>query len=435
MRRLFGRISGPIVIERGVELPDLAIEKDERGELTWRSIFDTVMDLRATHAIPTETFAALALGEPNERSWFAASAANFEAERSSRDLFLSAEDFSWITPCPREGLLANFVMRRVLRDLLRRGGEHDEGRHREDTGCLLDFCKEKEALSKSLRTGDICRACLTRLREAGADDELLRQVMRISEEIRRASLDAGIYVAAGVIPFAALPFPVAVTRHRVAVERDGLRRFLALLDHFDCLVRYAVVTGHAVRGEQLGLGDRPTSLGSWVQKLADVTSIEGISEVRALIESEKVVKLRNDTKHGYLPAANEDLVPHTELLARVLPQMEQHFQRLLELRLLFVERAALSEGQWSLSVRRLQGSNTFHEPESISLDRDPREAGMKNDGRVMLQATDDHGGERFLDLHPWIQQRSCPACNHTRLLIIDGVEYLDPLVGHRVKLS
>lgn len=43
-------------------------------------------------------------------------------------------------------------------------------------------------------------------------------------------------------------------------------------------------------------------------------------------------------------------------------------------------------------------------------------------------------GGTWHDLHDSIVYDRCPMCDHSRMLVADGEMYLDPYVGHRVRL-
>lgn len=429
------RQAGPLRIDVAATPIDLG----SQTVLDWPDIFDSIARHREAEARPASEYVVLLVGRRNELNWFAASGADYssghlhgERRHSDHDVFVAVEDFSWITSCPGPAVYLHFVLKKVLDAELRSKGIRPEDlRHQKATGCLFDFCATKTELATKLRTADICPRCLSTIESAGIDEGLLRQIVALGEHIRRSTIATSSYLPT-TPAFETLPFPLAVTKHRVTVEAPGLRRTLRLLDHFDSLVRYAVFVESLVQNEPLEVPDRP-SLGWWVDRLAPLKKNDGVATVLRLANQGKVVKLRNELRgHGYVHDDDDAYIQHGRELEQTLTEIELALRPVIERgELVFVESVELADGTLIAKGMRLSGSNLIHPrfEEPFLLEDD----GLRKTGEVALMSREH--GVRFQSLHPWLRRATCPECEHSRVLVFDGEQYIDVFMGHRVRLA
>ena len=57
--------------------------------------------------------------------------------------------------------------------------------HLRARGCVMDYCDEKEDIILKMRTGDVCHACLNRIKERGVNPGFLGNIFNAMENIRK----------------------------------------------------------------------------------------------------------------------------------------------------------------------------------------------------------------------------------------------------------
>jgi hypothetical protein len=403
----FTRCPGPIIVKVAGE--PTHVDGIDGRPLEWAHIFGAIRNERLRLALPATTFVYLLLCSPNENNWFAA-----EDPKDMRSGFGHLSDFSWITTAPASAIGAHYLLKGVLNSLLHEAGVDWEAMwHEEPQGCLFDFCGVKSDLALKLRTGDICGDCLSVLRSAGVTEALLRQVATLMDAQRRTAVNIGQF-SEGEPAFVRWPFPVAVTRHKVAQASNELHRLLLLLDHFDSLVRFVVVTHAVETARSLEIPDRP-SLGWWVESLALVQGdAPALQEVRRIAENESIVSIRNEMRgHGWVSSDPRSYRTEASDLERVLAQVENRLAPFLfSHRLIVPTSIALQDGQCLVRGSVLAGSNPLSPPFEIRLNN-PLAAGLTNEREVYLT---DTGMSSFKPMRPHIVSAMCPECRHERLL-------------------
>lgn len=417
---------GPIDVR--VEDMPVSLTADRDGALRWDTIFAAIRTARIGRKIPQTTFVYLLTHSPNENNWFAA-----EDDRDMRSGFGHLDDFSWITSAPASVIAAHYLLKGILNALLDEAGFAWRALwHSEPRGCLFDFCEQKSDLRLKLKTGDICGDCLSRLRQAKIPEPLLEQAAHVLDAQRRQAINT-VQFFRTESAFADWPFPVAVTRHKVAHASNHLHRLLLLLDHFDSLVRFVVLT-HGVKNRRLSdIPERP-SLGWWVECLASVHGGEpDLHEVLRIAEKESIVSLRNEKRgHGWTSVDDYAYRDETARLERILSSIERRLEQfLLGHRLVVPKSTELENGLVTVRGSVFTGSNVLA-PAFESKMPDPVSRGI-TDSRVVYLT--DARMTVFTSMAPWIVFTQCPECRHDRLLLTDGGRrYIDVLIGHRVML-
>ena len=236
--------------------------------LSWDQLFSIVAEPRGGVAcLPDGTAIFLLTPIPNELNWFGAA----RRDGAARDFFIHTDDWDWFTSAPLPTLITyeivQFIMMFGLSEAQRAllipcGDVNREFAHEQTSGCINDFCEEKRDFALKLRTADICEGCLKQLEEYGASQELLTQVVELLEVCRQAATSTARYIATKP-SFTEWAYPVALTRHKATQAREPVLRFHLLMDHFDCMVRFALFVHLAQQGSQLEHRDRP-SLGWWL---------------------------------------------------------------------------------------------------------------------------------------------------------------------------
>jgi hypothetical protein len=421
------RCPGPITV--AVDDPPVPLATAEDGTLAWDIAFTAIRAERSLRKLPPTAFVYLLTRSPNEFNWFAA-----EDETDMRSGFGHVDDFSWITTAPGSAISAHYLLKGVFNALLHEAGVDWRALwHSESRGCLFDFCEQKADLGFKLKTGDICGDCLTVLRDARIPETLLRQAANIMDAQRRRAVNTVQFFETEPA-FAHWPFPVAVTRHKVAQASNQLHRLLLLLDHFDSLVRFVVLT-HGVETGRLSMVPERPALGWWVETLASVHGGErDLQEVVRIAERESIVSLRNENRgHGWMAIDDDSYRGEATRLEGILSAIEERLTPFLSAHRLVVPKSTkLADGRFVLQGSLLTGSNILTPRFETSM-ADPVAAGINNERAVYLT---DAELSSFKSMTPWIVFTFCPECRHERLLLTDGGHrYIDVLVGHRVVLS
>jgi hypothetical protein len=403
------------------------------GRLSFNETFALLRTLRVNQGLDPSTFLFLLTHTPNESNWFAA-----EDPVCVRNGFGLVEDYSWVTAAPVSVVVAHYVLEGIFNALVTEGGiPWRKLWHAESRGCLFDFCQRKSELALKLRTADICGDCTAAFQGICIPDDLLRQAVAIMEASRRLAVNTKQWLTADP-PFQEWPFPVAITRHKVVQARNPLHRFMLLLDHFDSLVRYFYLAHEVTQGRKPELAERP-SLGWWVDRLASVLPRhDPFRSVVQIANRENVVALRNEMRaHGWISASEDAYDDEAQQLEQTLTEIEAELRPFLDTWRLVVPRTfRLREGAWDVQGDLLMGSHTLHPRFSVRL-TEPNAAGMSDQGKVFVA---DRGMQRFMPISPFIESTRCPICQNPRILISDGTtdgrfQYIDVLMGHRVKLS
>ncbi len=426
---------------------------DSRPPLSWDAIFVACRGYRVHNAIPDDECLVLLTSLPNELNWF--SSPDFGGSRS---IFIHTGQWeNFLIDGAPECAVAFQVWENVLQSLMFDSLD-DTVRNAHDPaiGCVNDMCSWKPDVRFKLRTADVCRDCLERLLERGVSVELIKQALSAFESIRGSMLFSRAYRTTG-IQEDLWPFPVAITRRKLTTSTEPLRRFLFLLDHFDSLLRTSVIfVGAAALGKQLSefiddhhLGSRP-SLGDWVaafQALASdastrslgLNSFQGdlVSRIQRVVgEADKghVVQLRNEKRgHGYCDCQDSGYRDAFEVCQPSVTEIEKLLKPvLMRLTCYHVFETRNRDGRsFEVRARQMTGSH----PDFVESVVDYEPSGLENipcaDRCYLYQSTIS----RWTGLYPYLLFQECPACRHPRVLIWDGEQYLDPYIGHRVKVT
>ncbi len=424
----FDRFAGPVKIETVDE--SISVTPDERGKLSWSELFTELGRIRRQGKVSPTTFIVLLTRTPNEKNWFAV-----QDDSEMRNGFIHVDDYRWMTNAPSEVISVHYVLKGIYNTLLAEKGVpwmhmiHDQPR-----GCLFDFCPDKRELNFKLRTADLCGDCLHVIQSAGIPDALLQQTVAIMEESRRLAINTGQFIEQKE-SFLEWPFPVAVTRHKVVQATNPLLRFMLLLDHFDCLVRFTFIAHEIENGRIPEIEPRP-SLGWWVGKLRQAVGDETLfKRVLKITEREKVVNIRNERRgHGWMSANEESYRSEAEELQKTIDHIEGELRPIIEnQRLLIPRKMEPTESCWEMEGDNLIGSHLLHPPFRIEAQSDPRSIGITKMNEIYLT---DRKMESFQKISPFLSSNICPECQHQRILLTDGgQQYIDVFMGHRVKMS
>jgi len=132
----------------------------ERREASWKILFQKSADYRKRHLIPEDQFVLLITNMPNENNWFAAL-----DEKMPYNGFIHSDDWDFYIDCSAAFPVAYEVMALVLQKQVFNGMADLRNKvHSTAIGCVSDLCMNKREIVLKLRTADICRDCMTELK-------------------------------------------------------------------------------------------------------------------------------------------------------------------------------------------------------------------------------------------------------------------------------
>lgn len=426
----------------------------EKHNFQWEELFGAMDEYRSQNNISREDLVVCVTELSNSSNWFSA----FDPE-GSNNIFVHGEEWDHYVYSERQFPIAFEAVLNVLQRKLFPDFEKLEGHpliHDLPRGCINDMCIDKMEIGFKMRTGDICVDCSQALEEAFSGRTVLEQSVEIFETLRRGMVQSRVYLKP--LSFEEkLPFSVAITKRKMGMTSQTFRRFLMMIDHFDSLVRTAVImlaNLYFTNSKDLrqffcdnNLSDKP-SLGSWVQALAALAKMEVATDsislppdfarkVKKVVQLEgerKIVLTRNEMRgHGYIECDDEGYEREYAELLPVLEEIEYSLSPLFErFHYYFVRKTNhKDEGEYSISHILLSGSNpAFLETESSVSFELAREVPRANNCYLV---TPDK--KRWTCLDPYLKFGVCPECKHPRVLIYDGSVFLDPFVGHRVEID
>ncbi|HOE12412.1 MAG TPA: hypothetical protein PLQ35_16155 [bacterium] len=438
-------VPGPLEFEQ-VHKP-VKIEGDSDTPADWNSIFAACRAFRQQLSLDENDFLVLLMAQRNQNNWF--SSCDPQGEKS---IFIHASEWENYVTCPPEYPVAFQVVENILQclmfDTLADGAQFF---HDPPIGCISDMCSWKPDVIFKLRTADICPECQRVIGDRGICEDVLTQMLQLLETQRsvmlfRTRMSTGSQGEE-------FPFPISITRRKISGTTEPFRRFLMLLDHFDSLVRCTVITCGCIAMKdnfdeffrERELHERP-SLGHWVTALRNLSQMERVNvpdfpsrlfeRIRRVVdkaEEEEIVSLRNEKRgHGYCDcndtAYKQLFLEHIDTVTEV-----ENLLRPIYIRIRWYYTISMSQsdpGTFSFTVKDLSGDHPdFKE---ISHEIRPKDIADIPQTYKVYAITPDRTWHK---LSPYAMYCDCPACGHHRVLVSDGEMYIDPYVGHRVRLD
>lgn len=146
---------------------------------SWNTIFGKCAAYRAMHRIPDDEYVLLLTDTRNDMNWFASLDGVM-----LRNGFVNTADWDLVVQCPAAfpityEVVALLLQGRMFPDLLTAMASV----HKYPIGCVNDFCERKREIVLKLRTADICRACMDRLRTK-VPMSIVSHALEIMESLR-----------------------------------------------------------------------------------------------------------------------------------------------------------------------------------------------------------------------------------------------------------
>ncbi|MCY7293194.1 MAG: hypothetical protein LH615_13535, partial [Ferruginibacter sp.] len=208
----------------------------QNDNFAWDEFFSLCSQYRLENLFEDEDYLIVLTELRNEANWFSTFSLSGE-----NTVFIHASDWENYIFCEPSFPIAYQIVENILGSIVykQQGEKFWSLVHNEPLGCISDMCSWKTDITFKLRTADICPTCLKALSEA-TDNEQITQSIEIFESLRKKMLFNNILQKP--LSFEQnLPFTVAITKRKLSTTLEPFRKLLMLIDHFDCIVRTAVL--------------------------------------------------------------------------------------------------------------------------------------------------------------------------------------------------
>lgn len=146
---------------------------------TWDTLFRNCASYRNQRSIPNDEFVVLLTTMANDKNWFAALDENMPYNG-----FIHTDDWSHYIDCPAEFPIAYEVIALMLQKFMFSGMyEVRTAVHKTPVGCVNDMCIQKREIILKLRTADICRSCMDRIKHK-LPAPVIHHALQIMESLR-----------------------------------------------------------------------------------------------------------------------------------------------------------------------------------------------------------------------------------------------------------
>lgn len=418
----------------------------EKDNFSWDDFFDQLEEYRITNNIPAEDFIVVITNKKNNQNWF--SAFNLQGKKL---IFIDGNNWEDYIYAEQKYPLAYEVVANIIHYHLYQVSNNFDFIHEESIGCISDFCGYKSEISLKLRTADICLDCLDILSEKLSSKEILPHSIEIIEFLRKGMLYTKMFHYQSDIDDG-LPFPIALTKRKLRMTLQPYQKLQVLIEHFDSVVRTSVILfsnlflteeSREKMIEDNRLSEYP-ALGSWVSALKFVLSnavlptdielqpniLARLKEVYSILERNQIVNLRNELAHSYTDVRGPQYIKTFEEKSKILEDVENILNPIFKRWKYYQisQTKFLGNNEFELHVINFSGSNTAFIEEIIKVKFDDMN-NLPITDKIYFTSNDQ---KKWICVDPYWIFNICPSCNHQRLLIIDGKQYIDPVVGHRV---
>ena len=434
VRDIFAKYVGPLTVEVH---DNVAPRPTSKLKTSSAQLLKHVGKVRQTSKCAADDFVILLTTSTNELNRTSLN----NQFNAPRDAFITVNGMVWetITPTPVEYVVAYEVITNIFACALDECGIPRENvLHSDPIGCIADWGPRWSDASIKLRTGDICGDCITLLESHGASTALLFQVSDILGICRQSSIAMGRYSRSLNLHFR-WPFPIASTWHRYQTATSSKSKLFLMLDHYDATVRHIAIASSCRDQTQLDLPEAP-SLGWWSRTMQN---IKRIGEFVDFSEQKAIVDCRNDLRgHGYVSPNPGVYIEGLAKAEEGLADLHHYFNvRESDWSIRTVERLCHeASDQLIISCKNLTGCNPEFSTYELPMESATSLPRIGTKGSPAIHLFNERDG-RWVDLHDLYRLETCPNCNDTRLLVIDGkrgpdtTRYIDIRAGHRVNLS
>lgn len=420
--------------------------ESQNTNVPWSTIFSQFKRIRNDCGISSSDIVILLMEESNENNYFSACDPD-----GSNNIFIHTDEWDKYIQCDRVYPVAHQVIENIIEILMTRGTLSIEDiAHDSPIGCINDMCWNKEDIRFKLRTGDICSKCQDILYQNKVTPSVIDQLYCLIGKLRANMIEMHIHSNSEyTTPF---PFPIAIRKRILTQSLQSREGFFYMLDYFDSLVRCTVIVCGKMLPPSISdvffaeqeLNEKP-SLGHWVAALKklqkdpyrkELSSLESffpnLEKLSKEVDQKEIVRLRNENYgHSYTRTDNNE---YQTLLNKYLPVIQEIENYLLPLyhsiQMHYIRSMDQPHpGKYILQTDDLTGDHPVFSEKEISYTSDSCSPLTK---QVSIYSSDG----QWYSLDPFIQYTKCPMCdNKERVLIANGVKFLNPYRGHIVKLQ
>ena len=154
--------------------------KQEIGTiLRWKEIFSLSTYYRDTVKINKNDFVIVLTDRRNELNWFS----KFDEKRN---IFVHTSDWDAFTNANPKYPIAYQIVENVMQFLMKLESQspYNPYIHFQPTGCMNDFCQNKQEVILKLQNANICETCIAKIRHENIDNKILQQVYKIFDGVR-----------------------------------------------------------------------------------------------------------------------------------------------------------------------------------------------------------------------------------------------------------
>lgn len=150
-----------------------------RSQATWPTLFGKCASYRQQQAIRNDEFVILLTDIANDKNWFASL-----DEQMPYNGFIHTAEWSHYIDCPAQFPIAYEVIALLLQKFMFRGIQDlRTSVHNTPIGCVNDMCFQKKEIILKLRTADICRSCMERIKDL-LPAPIIHHALQIMESLR-----------------------------------------------------------------------------------------------------------------------------------------------------------------------------------------------------------------------------------------------------------
>ena len=151
----------------------------DRPRFSWRKLFERSNKVRLTESIPELEASYLITDKENELNYFSA----FDAKQPTNG-FIQASDWDLFIDSPAAYPIAYQVIATYLQShMFKTMDEVQQYTHQKPIGCLNDYCQDKSQVLLKLRTADICKNCMSILKDR-VEPSILKHAIALMESLR-----------------------------------------------------------------------------------------------------------------------------------------------------------------------------------------------------------------------------------------------------------
>jgi len=151
----------------------------EKATATWKTLFEKSEKYRRLHSIPAYEFVILITDIPNKENWFASL-----DEGMPYNGFVHTDDWDHYIDCSNAFPISYEIIALMLQKyMFQDKSEMFSAVHNTPLGCINDMCVQKREVILKLRTADICRSCMERIKDK-IPTPVIHHALAIMESLR-----------------------------------------------------------------------------------------------------------------------------------------------------------------------------------------------------------------------------------------------------------